>query len=402
MSEKVRSIRPVHGTVLKVLRRNPHLLKVRPALSLFFLKYMRKFRAQKAGPNIILHSHLPPLNSRAYSKFIREQLIERQDRPTHAQVGLTNACPQRCIYCYNRDRTGAPLDTAEILAVVRDLKALGICWMGWTGGEPLLNKDIVRITEEAADGCAIKLFTTGSELTPELAGDLKSAGLFSVSVSLDHWREEIHDANRGVPGAFATAMRAIDIFRNVDGLHVGVSAVLSRDMIRQGQTEEFLAFLEGLGVHEAWLSEVKPSVQAFWNDGNVIGEEDRLRLVRLQDRHNKRKGMTVNYLGHFEGREHFGCNAGRKMVYIDAFGEVSPCVFTPMTLGNVRERPLPEIVRDMMARFPSEGSCFINKNYKVFQACSRGMIPLPRDASFELLENVKFGPPSDFFKLYNS
>ena len=402
MFDNCRSNYAVRWPILKVLRRNPHLLKVRPALSLFFLKYMRKFRAQKVGPNIILHSHLPPLNSAAYSRFIREQLIERLDGPTHAQVGLTNACPQRCVYCYNKDRKGVPLGTAEILAVVRDLKALGVFWMGWTGGEPLLNKDIVRITEEAAEACAVKLFTTGATLSPGTARDLKNAGLFSVSVSLDHWMEEVHDANRRVPGAFATALRAIDIFRNVDGLHVGVSAVLSRDMIRQGQAAEFLAFLEGLGVHEAWLSEVKPSVQAFWNDDNVINEEDRLSLVRLQDRYNKRKSMTVNYLGHFEGREQFGCNAGHKMVYVDAFGEVSPCVFTPMTLGNIRERPLTEIVRDMMARFPSEGSCFINKNYKMFQAGSGGMIPVPRDASLKLLENVKFGSPADFFKLYNS
>jgi MoaA/NifB/PqqE/SkfB family radical SAM enzyme len=400
MSDKRRSIQAVRWPLLKVLRRNPHLLKVRPALSLFFLKYMRKFRVQKVGPNIILHSHLPPLNSRAYAGFIREQLIERQDRPTHAQVGLTNACPQLCGYCYNRDRQGVPMDTAEILAVVRDLKALGVRWIGWTGGEPLLNKDIVRITQEAADGCAVKLFTTGSALTPGLAADLKSAGMFSVSVSLDHWREEVHDANRGVPGAFATALRAIDLFRNVDGLHVGVSAVLSKDMISQGQTEEFLAFLESLGVHEAWLSELKPSVQAFWSDDNVISDEDRLRLVRLQDRYNKRKGLTVNYLGHFEGREHFGCNAGRKMIYIDAFGEVSPCVFTPMTLGNVREKPLTEIVRDMMARFPSEGSCFINKNYRLFQAISGGAVPMPREASLRLLEKVTFGSLSDFFKLF--
>ena len=402
MSGSGRSIHVLRWPVLKVLWRNPHLLKVRPAVSRFFLKYVRKFRAQKVGPNIILHSHLPPLSSRAYSRFIREQLIERRDSPTHAQVGLTNDCPQRCAYCYNRDRKGLPLDTAEILAMVRDLKALGVCWMGWTGGEPLLNRDIVRITEEAAEACAVKLFTTGSTLTTGLARDLKSAGLFSVSVSLDHWREEVHDANRGARGAFSTALRSIDIFRNVDGLHVGVSAVLSRDMIRQGEAEEFLAFLEGLGVHEAWLSEVKPSVQAFWNDGNVISEEDRLGLVRLQDRHNKRKGMTVNYLGHFEGREHFGCNAGHKMVYIDAFGEVSPCVFTPMSLGNARERPLTEIVRDMMTRFPSEGSCFINKNYKMFQARPGGSIPVPREASLELLESVKFGSPADFFRLFNS
>jgi MoaA/NifB/PqqE/SkfB family radical SAM enzyme len=402
MPENDRSGKAVRWPALHVLRRNPHMLRVRPATSFFFLKYMRKFRPRRVGKDIILHSHLPPLNSPAYARFVREQLVERREAPSHAQVGLTNACPQRCVYCYNRDRKGRPLDTAEILAVVRELKRLGVCWLGWTGGEPLLNKDIVRITGEASDACAVKLFTTGSTLTPELARDLRNAGLFSVSVSLDHWTAEVHDANRGVEGAFATALRAIDIFRSVGGLDVGVSAVLSKEMIRQGQTERFLAFLETLGVHEAWLSEVKPSVQAFWNDGLVIGEEDRLRLVRLQDAYNRRKGLTVNYLGHFEGREHFGCNAGRKMIYVDAFGGVSPCVFTPMTLGNVRERPVGEIVRDMASRFPAEASCFVNRNYRAFQARAKGETALARDVSIELLDEIEFGPPAEFYKIFNA
>jgi MoaA/NifB/PqqE/SkfB family radical SAM enzyme len=401
MTANARPGSKVRWPALRVLRSNPHMLRVRPSIGLFFLKYMRKFRVRRVGGNVILHSHLPPLTSAAYARFIREQLVERRDAPTHAQVGLTNACPQRCVYCYNRDREGRALDTAEILSVVRDLKRLGICWIGWTGGEPLLNKDIVRLTEEAADGCAVKLFTTGSTLTPGLARDLKSAGLFSVSVSLDHWTAEVHDANRGVKGAFATALRALDIFRGVAGLDVGVSTVVSRDMIRKGQTEEFLAFAERLGVNEVWLSEVKPSVQAFWSDDLVIGEEDRLRLVRLQDRRNKRPGLTVNYLGHFEGREHFGCNAGHKMVYIDAFGGVSPCVFTPMTLGNIRQTPVAEIVRDMMSRFPSEASCFVNRNYKAFQARADGHVLLSREASLKMLEDVAFGPPSEFLEIFN-
>lgn len=397
-----RSPRAVRWPALRVLARNPRMLRVRPAVGLFFLRYMRKFRARRVGRNIILHSHLPPLNSAAYARFIREQLVERRDTPSHAQVGLTNACPQKCVYCYNRDRTGRPLETPEILSAVRELKRLGVCWLGWTGGEPLLNRDIVRITEEAADGCAVKLFTTGSTLTPQLARDLRAAGLFSVSVSLDHWTAAVHDANRGSEGAFATALRAIEIFGNVDGLDVGVSAVLSKDTIRTGRTEEFLAFLGSLGVHEAWLSEVKPSVQAFWNDGLVIDEEDRLSLVRLQDRRNARPGLTVNYLGHFEGREHFGCNAGRKMIYVDAFGEVSPCVFTPMTFGNVRNRPVGEIVGDMAARFRPGPDCFVNRNYREFQARSRGDAPVSREASVELLRDVTFGPPSEFHKIFNA
>jgi MoaA/NifB/PqqE/SkfB family radical SAM enzyme len=294
------------------------------------------------------------------------------------------------------------MDSATILKLIGDLKRMGVFWLGFTGGEPLLNKDIVEITERAAGSCAVKLFTTGTTLTRELALDLKKAGLFSVSVSLDHWTEKEHDRIRGTSGAFRTAIKAIEIFKNLSGLHIGVSAVLSKEMIVRDQTEELLAFLIRLGVDEAWLSETKPSVAAFWNQSLVITEEERLKLVNLQDRANAEGKITVNYLGHFEGREHFGCNAGNKMVYIDAFGEVSPCVFAPMTFGNIQERPVQEIFREMKRRFPSQDHCFINGNFRLLQKYFRGASPLPMEDSVRLMDEVEFGPLSGFFKLYYS
>ena len=213
MSSQHESRKNVRWPVLRVVRCQPRLLRVRPATSWFFLKYMRKFRLRKVGGNLILHSHLPPLNSPAYAGIVREQLIERRDAPTHAQVGLTPDCPQKCVYCYNRDRTGRPLDTSEILSVVRDLKGLGVRWLGWTGGEPLLNRDIVRITEAAADGAAVKLFTTGSGLTPALARDLKSAGLFSVSVSTSWIRPSL--PNMSSSSSYALSTGTPVVFRTV-------------------------------------------------------------------------------------------------------------------------------------------------------------------------------------------
>jgi hypothetical protein len=77
---------------------------------------MRAFRVQKAGRNLIIHSHLPPLNSRAYGRFIDEHLVAGSEGPSHAQVGLTDRCPQNCAYCYNRGRKGEPMDTLTIPA----------------------------------------------------------------------------------------------------------------------------------------------------------------------------------------------------------------------------------------------------------------------------------------------
>lgn len=386
----------------RTLWRQPRMAMVQPGLNLFFLRYIGNFQIKNSAGHWTVHSHLPPLNHKAFGRFIKEHLLKRVNGPSHAQIGLTNACPQACTYCYNRERRGRAMDTETILRTVRELQELGVCWLGLTGGEPLLNPDIARIVSCAADGCAVKLFTTGSTLTRKKALELKQAGLFSVSVSLDHWLPEIHDRNRGLAGAFATALSALDIFKKTGGIQVGVSAVIGKEMISRNQVEEFLEFLQGLGIDEAWLCEAKPSLAAFWDEGQVIVEAERLQLVRIQDQYNRRQGMTVNYLGHFEGPDHFGCNAGHKMVYIDACGEVSPCVFTPMTFGNIHDHSLAELFGKMKTRFPSDHDCFINKNYALFRAAGNDQGIMDPEASLRLMQKVEFGAPADFFRLYLS
>jgi MoaA/NifB/PqqE/SkfB family radical SAM enzyme len=393
---------PEQIALWRALSRNLRVLKAGARTNRFLLQYLRKFRVRDVGGNLIVHSHLPPVNSPAYGRFVDEHILGRTEGPSHAQVGVTNACPQRCGYCYNRGRSGRAMDTATIKRIIRELKELGVFWLGLTGGEPLLNKDLPQIVESAGADCSVKLFTSGSTLTPQVASDLAKAGLFSVSVSLDNWREEEHDRARGTPGAFREALRAIEVFKKTDGLHVGVSAVLSREMIVRDEVEALLSFLSGLGVDEAWLSEAKPSVPGFWKSDLVIAEAERKKLVALQDRYNRDGRITVNYLGHFEGREHFGCNAGRKMVYVDAFGDVSPCVFVPLVFGNAMERPVGDIIADMRRHFPSEDSCFINRNYSLLQKYGRGRIPLGKAESEELLTEVRFGPLAKFFEIFNN
>jgi len=384
----------------KVLAANPGMLRVRPGASTFMAKYMGTFPVRRYGDNLILHSHLPPLTSAAYSRFISHHLVKRLPGPSHAQIGVTDRCPQDCEYCYNKGRTGRTMDTATILRTIDDLRDAGVAWLGLTGGEPLLNPDLVDIVRHASPTMAVKLFTTGVGLTPRLARDLADAGLFSVAVSLDHWEPARHDASRRYRGAFDAALEAIATFKQVPGLHVSVSSVLSREAIRSGGAETLVAFLGSLGIDEAWLSEVKPTISAFWSEDLVISEDDRRRLARLQDEHNRTVrdsgGMVINYLGHFEGCENFGCNAGCKMVYVDAFGEVSPCVFLPMSFGNVQERPLAGILQDMRAQFRGEARCFVNRNYRTLNVGDGARLPIDRDRTVGLLKKVKFGPPSEF------
>jgi len=388
--------------IVKAILSIPQFFKVKISLTWFFCQYLRKFTVVDIGGKLVIHSHFPPLNSAAYKRFVEEHLITKNAGPSHAQIGLTNACPQNCEYCYSKNRKGRVMETDTIIALIRDLQSMGVFWFGFTGGEPLLNKDIVKIVESAGDGAAVKLFTTGCTLTKQMASDLKNAGLYSVSVSLDHWSEEVHDSVRRYKGAFRTAIEAIEIFKSLGGVHVGVSAVLSRAMIRDNQVEKFLEFLQQLDIHEAWLSEAKPSVERYWNNDSVITEEERLQLCLLQDRYNKDGAMTVNYLGHFEGKEHFGCAAGNKMVYVDACGNVSPCVFLPVSLGNVREKSIRQIYSGMKPHFPTEDRCYVNANYRLLQKYSHNESPINVDDTKKIFEEAPLTPLARFFRLYNN
>ncbi len=152
-------------------------------------------------------------------------------------------------------------------------------------------------------------------------------------------------------------------------------------------------------------------------------------LRQLQDRHNRearRGGMTVNYLGHFESGETFGCNAGHKMIYIDAYGEVSPCVFTPNTFGNLRAQSLPQIWSAMTASFRPSSSCFIHENWRRIRGHARengvhaadgtggadaarmtgashatnGAGRLSVEQTKRMMEDVAFSPLPRFYQLY--
>ena len=373
--------------------------KVNPKINLFLYKYLKKFKIRKVENKYIIHSHLPPINSLAYQRFVSEFLIKKSTAPSHAQIGITNSCPMKCDFCYNQDRKGKLISTEQILETINELKGMGVIWLGLTGGEPLMNPDLVEIVASIGDSVCSKLFTTGFGLTNELTRDLKSAGLDYVSISLDDWREDKYDQIRNFQGAYKVALKAIELLKK-NNIHVSVSAVFPRYMIENNKLEKFINFLIEQEVDEAWLSEVKPSCRKYWNSKHVITEKERQLLVDIQDEYNKKDDITINYLGHFEGKEHFGCAAGNRMIYIDSYGEMSPCVFTPISFGNIKDFPLSVLFAEMSSNFSTEDKCFINKNYMNLEKFCKDDLPLSREDTLKMMEEVEFNNLSEFFKLF--
>lgn len=109
------------------------------------------------------------------------------------RLEITSQCNLKCLYCHNNDYSNKEDDmtTEEIITLVKNIKnVFPINKVLLTGGEPLLNKDIVYIVEAITSlGIKPDLVTNGKLLTKELANDLINAGLKRIRLSIDGFEE---------------------------------------------------------------------------------------------------------------------------------------------------------------------------------------------------------------------
>ncbi|KHL91224.1 hypothetical protein QW71_35890 [Paenibacillus sp. IHB B 3415] len=109
------------------------------------------------------------------------------------RLEITSRCNINCVYCHNRDYLNRQDDMSseKIISLVRDLKSkFPIRKILITGGEPLLNKDVIKIISSFSDlGIKTDMVTNGLLLTDELADKLIRAGLKRIRLSIDGFEE---------------------------------------------------------------------------------------------------------------------------------------------------------------------------------------------------------------------
>jgi len=143
---------------------------------------------------------------------------------------ITRTCNLRCLHCYSdsaAERYPGELTTGEAREVIRDLAAFRVPAILFSGGEPLLRRDLFALVADARRlGLRPTLSTNGTRITGEVARRIREAGFTYVGISLDGIGE-VHDHFRGMRGAFG---RTIQGFRHcvAAGQRVGLRLTLTR------------------------------------------------------------------------------------------------------------------------------------------------------------------------------
>lgn len=143
---------------------------------------------------------------------------------------ITRTCNLRCIHCYSdsgSDIAEKELTTGEALSLIDDLAQFNVPVILFSGGEPLLRPDFFELVNHAREkGIRVTISTNGTLITPDLARDIKKAGVSYVGISLDGIGEN-NDRFRGKKGAFEAALKGIRYCRR-ESQRVGLRFTINR------------------------------------------------------------------------------------------------------------------------------------------------------------------------------
>ena len=185
---------------------------------------------------------------RMSSKLPSHLLQFSSDKRPVVVWNITRRCNLKCIHCYAHAKNTSSdneLTLGESKHLIDDLAGFGVPVILFSGGEPLIRKDLQEIA-----ACAVKkgmravISTNGTLITPQIAQTLKDIGLSYVGISLDGM-EEINDRFRGVEGAFALALKGIENCKNA-GIKVGLRFTLNRS--NANQIPEIFELLEDMDI----------------------------------------------------------------------------------------------------------------------------------------------------------
>ncbi len=256
---------------------------------------------------------------------------------------ITNQCNECCIHCYASSSPECQdfLSLAEICAALEQARELGSPIVQFTGGDPLIHRDLVKAVSYACELKfeAIEIYTNGLLLSEKLLDALLPyEPMFAFSLYAAD--AATHDAITGVKGSFKRTKEAI-----------------KRAQERMFKVRVGMAVMEANAGHEQAVLDFVKAEFALNSDAvrfDPVHQTGRGRAyhsenISFQAPQNSHLPNSRHYQGQQTGLKEVGAETEQKKIRgklaVCANGDVIPCIFNRMhVLGNIRHQNLAEIL----------------------------------------------------------
>jgi 12,18-didecarboxysiroheme deacetylase len=289
---------------------------------------------------------------------------------------ITRRCNLRCVHCYahaTNETHREELSTEKGIRLIDDLADFGVPVILFSGGEPLMRKDLTILAEHAVKkGMRAVISTNGTLISKNAARALKEIGLSYVGISLDGM-EAVNDRFRGFQGAFRSALEGI---RNCQeaGIKVGLRFTINR--FNASEVPGIFDLLEKMEIprvcfyHLVYAGRGSELVKQDLSHNETRSVVDLImdRTRRLHDIGKSKEVLTVD--NHADGPYLYlrmlkenpqraadvlkllemneGNNSGRGIGCVSWDGQVHADQFwRHYSFGNIQERPFSEIWPDI-------------------------------------------------------
>ena len=262
------------------------------------------------------------------------------------ELVYSNACNFKCEHCSTRAPLGENADYLMPLDKVAELAdeahELGIVEWNMHGGELLTNKarllELIRAIKP--ERFYVFLTSNGYLMTRETAEELAEAGVNRVSISIDSFNPKVHDAFRGIKGAYERAMQALeyvkeagmDPFMNITVGHFNAFSEDVENLCRYSYEHGYKTFINIAIPSGNWQGHLDV----------VVDDRDRAHLMELRKKYgNIHRDLWNPFDKENEGV--LGCQTMSKL-YVTPSGDIFPCSFMHISLGNVYKQKLRDII----------------------------------------------------------
>jgi radical SAM protein with 4Fe4S-binding SPASM domain len=311
---------------------------------------------------------------------------------------FTYNCNLNCKHCYSEAGISSEteLSTEEAMKVIDQIADFGVTSLAFSGGEPLMRKDFFQVARYAVDaGLYVSLATNGTLLNKENVRKLKEIGLHYVEVSLDGANANTHDFFRGKIGSFDQTIQGLKNCLNQD-ICTCIAITGTKNNLKE--IPHVLEMSEKMGIDRFTLFNFVPvgrgkdivaadpspqereQLLQFFNKKlsedhkiAILSTTPQLARVALQS-HSPTHNNIIMPLAHMEATKISkrakaladfigGCGAGRLYCAISPEGNLQPCVFMPLVVGNLKTESLADIwlnspiFEDLRDREKLKGRC---------------------------------------------
>ena len=290
---------------------------------------------------------------------------------------FTHKCNLSCKHCYSNAGAASQqeLTTKEALKVVDQLADFGVTALAFSGGEPLSREDFFEVASHAVKrGLYVSVATNGTLLTKENVKKLKQAKINYVEVSIDGATAQTHDSFRGVSGAFDKAVTGLKNCVEADlcaciattatksnlaempGIldlaeEIGAERFTYFNFIPTGRGKELynqdlspeereklmLYLLDRMAKgYKVTILTTAPQLARVALQCQGTGDEATMSMAHMQTVKVSKKAVPLaDFIG--------GCGAGRLYCSLSPQGDVHPCVFLPINVGNLKKEKFGDV-----------------------------------------------------------